>query len=371
MWKLVSGTMGSFTHCQNQRIGPVPRSKARCLFGGTAQAVAHTTAMPEEFPIPPAVSGLVIRQSTGLASLREGDSSALSEIISRSLTHIQANRALALPVRRPGEEQEFEIAPGVKIVMCWIPPGDFLKGDDLFAPPYRVTLKRGFWLGKYQVTQAQWQAVMGSNPSYYEGADLPVESVSWEDISRRGGFLDRVNSFSKTKGIFSLPTESQWEFASLEGNTAALKNKKFLHISNIEACPYLSDIAWNCENSGRTTHPVGQKKANDWGLHDMQGNVEEWCVDLYVSNAEEPQVTRHEMGSGLPRVIRGGSWRGKWHSTASPRGGYNSTYAVSYIGFRIARNCPMCDDVEACVRDDGKLHPLPELSPELAARIIW
>lgn len=304
-------------------------------------------------------------------SLPNVSTTALSEIISRSLAHIHANRLLAVPERKPGEEREFEIAPGVKIVMCWIPPGDFLKGDDLFAPPYRVTLKRGFWLGKYQVTQAQWQAVMGNNPSYYEGADLPVESISWEDISRRGGFVDKVNGFSKAGGIFSLPTEAQWEFASLAGKTTVLKSTKFLHISHDKACPNLDDIAWYCENSGRTTHPVGQKKSNDWGLHDMHGNVDEWCVDLYGSNPEEPQVDRHETGSALPRVIRGGSWGGHWHSTASPRGGYNSTYAVSYIGFRIARNCPMCDDVEACVRDDGKLHPLPELSPELAARIIW
>ena len=329
--------------------------------------------MPSEHPTHPEENSLVIRPATGLISLPEDGSPALSEIISRSLAHIKVSRALVVPERRAGEEQEFEIAPGVKIVMCWIPPGEFLMGspeDELWREKdetqHRVTITRGFWLAKTQTTQAQWEAVMGSNPSYFNGRDLPVERVSWDAISKPGGFMEKVNGFATAGGIFSLPTEAQWEYACRAGTVTALNNGKNLTTDD-GACPNLDEVAWYRENSAKKTHPVGQKKANHWGLHDMHGNVWEWCVDRYHNYTDEARVDPRRPDSGADRVLRGGCWINlAYYSRAAYRDYYSPTNAnCGYIGFRIARNSSaFCmqkyDDVEACVVDDGKLHSLPK-----------
>jgi formylglycine-generating enzyme required for sulfatase activity len=281
---------------------------------------------------------------------------------------------MALPEWRPGEEREFEIAPGVKIVMCWIPPGEFLMGSPedevgreahhyhFIETQHLVRITLGFWLGKYPVTQAQWEAVMGSNPSCFKGYNLPVETVSWDDISEPGGFMERINHFSAAREIFSLPTEAQWEYACRAGTITALNNGK--NLTSIHGvCPNLDEVAWYDENSGGKTHPVGQKGANGWGLHDMHGNVWEWCVDRWHEKyTDEPQVNPRGPITGTDRVMRGGNWddsatfcraADRTHSCA-PSGRGNE------LGFRIARTGSKCDDVDACVRDDGKLHPLPK-----------
>ena len=148
------------------------------------------------------------------------------------------------------------------------------------ATQHQVTITRGFWLGKYQVTQAEWEAVMGSNPSQFTGANLPVECVSWDDISGPGGFLEKANRFAAEGGKFSLPTEAQWEYACRAGTTTALNNGTNL-TSETDAYPNLDEVAWYRENSSGTTHPGGLKKANAWGLHDMHSNLWEWCADWY------------------------------------------------------------------------------------------
>jgi formylglycine-generating enzyme required for sulfatase activity len=273
-------------------------------------------------------------------------SPALSEIINRSLVHIQTSKALTVPVRRAGEEQEFEITPGVKIVMCWIPPGNFLMGspedevgrsDD--ETQHRVTLTQGFWLGKYQVTQAQWEAVMGSNPNDFKDSNLILRSVSWIDIADAGGFMDKINHFASAKGIFSLPTEAQWEYACRAGTTSALNNGKNLTIED-GRCPNLDEVAWYWENSEFEMPPAGQKKANAWGLHDMHGNVWEWCADCYGYYANNPLVDPRGPSSGRDRVLRGGGW-GMLGSSADCRSARRFSLppnlAVS-IGFRIARS---------------------------------
>lgn len=289
---------------------------------------------------------LIVQNDVGLVSLPEGGSPALSEIISRSLVHLKTCRALVVPERRAGEEQEFEIAPGVKIVMCWIPPGDFLMGspedevghrDD--ETQHRVTITQGFWLGKYPVTQAQWEAVMGSNPSRFKGSDLPVESVSWNHISESGGFLEKINGFASTEGFFSLPTEAQWEYACRAGTTTALNSGKNL-TSEDRTCSNLDEVAWYYQNSGDETHPVGQKKANSWGLHDMHGNVWEWCVDWHDDYTDEAQVDSRGPDSGTVRVFRGGGWcysaslcRVAFRSYDGPAAANNG-----HFGFRVARS---------------------------------
>ena len=301
--------------------------------------------MPPEPPTHPEESGLVIRPSTGLVSLPEGGSPALSEIINRSLVHIQASKALAIPERRAGEEQEFEIAPGVKIVMCWIPPGEFLMGSPEDEVGHRdgetqhwVSISQGFWLGKYQATQAQWQAVMRNNPSRWQDSNLPVETVSWDDISEPGGFMDKINRFAAAGEGFSLPTEAQWEYACRAGTVTALNSGKNL-TSVIGTCPNLDEVAWYGENSGKKTHLVGQKQANAWGLHDMHGNVWEWCVDWHGGYTSEPLVDPRGPDSGWNRVIRGGSsCLDSYYCRVARRGKNDSGDTYYGFGFRVARN---------------------------------
>lgn len=205
---------------------------------------------------------------------------------------------------RPGEEREFAIAPGVKMTFCWCPPGGFVMGsphaeggrnDD--EDQVKVTLTRGYWMGKYQVTQAQWQAVMGANPSLFKGANLPVERVSWHDAQE---FLEKLNVRlgSEDGRTMGLPTEAQWEYAARAGQSGPYSGGA------------LDQVAWYSENwiwlnDDYTTHPVGTKRANAWGLHDMSGNVWEWCSDWY-DEALTGGVDPRGPASGSNRVLRGG-----------------------------------------------------------------
>jgi formylglycine-generating enzyme required for sulfatase activity len=290
-------------------------------------------------------AGLQIASNSSIALLPEGAAPALEEMVSRSLAHIRANPASGLSQSgcelvvgfRAGDEREFEIAPGVKIVMCWIPPGEFLMGspedeegrfDDEIQ--HRVKITRGFWLAKTQTTQAQWWAVMGNNPSPFEGDDLPVEMVSWNDIcgdaSRTGGFLGKLNQSGSTDGRFDLPTEAQWEYACRAGTTG----------------PYAGDLdemAWYDKNSGKTTHPVGLKKANSWGLHDLHGNVWEWCLDWFGGYNAEASEDPAGPFLGRARVIKGGcSGIIAYGCRAAVRSGTSPSESHYAIGFRIARS---------------------------------
>ena len=219
---------------------------------------------------------------------------------------------------------------------------------------HRVTISQGFWLGKYPVTQVQWKAVMGSNPSHFTGSNLPVECVSWDAISEPGGFMEKANHFAAVSEIFFLPTEAQWEYACGAGVTTSLNNGKNL-MPNDWVCPNLDEIAWYHENSGNETHPVGQKKANGWGLHDMHGNVFEWCMDWHDVYTDAAQVDPQGPDLGSGRVIRGGSWLGDayWcHVAAHCLNFDNPASTSSDCGFRIARSSgpsrvPKCEDVEA------------------------
>ncbi len=286
----------------------------------------------------PEESGLIIRPGSGLALL-PGDSPVLSEIINRSLAHIQTSKALAVTERRAGEECEIEITPGVKIVMCWIPPGEFLMGSPeeeegrlYYETQHRVRITQGFWLAKTQTTQAQWQAVMGDNPSGFKGEDLPVDDMEWEGIvgneSGAGGFLGELNKLVPKGGRFYLPTEAQWEYACRAGNTGPYSGN-------------LDEMGWYRLNSDGKTHPVGHKKPNAWGLHDMHGNVEEWCSDCWGWNCDVNEVTDP---AGPPdnngnRVYRGGSWNAAADDCRSSYRCASNLGARGYdMGFRVARS---------------------------------
>jgi formylglycine-generating enzyme required for sulfatase activity len=233
---------------------------------------------------------------------------------------------------RPGEEREFEIAPGVKMTFCWCPPGDFVMGspdteDDMFndEDQVKVTLSKSYWMGKYQVKQAQWQAVMGSNPSRFKGANMPVETVSWNDVQE---FLQKLNARlgSADGRTMVLPTEAQWEYAARAGETGLYSGGS------------IDEVAWYSGNSGMTTHEVGTKKPNAWGLHDMCGNVWEWCADWYgesLSGGMDPKGP----ASGTYRVDRGGSWgNGTAYCNVADRRDIKPSFKSDFAGFRIARS---------------------------------
>ena len=207
----------------------------------------------------------------------------------------------------------------MKLVL--IPPGEFDMGSpdsDISAsyrekPQHRVRITRPFYLGKYPVTQPQWEAVMGSNPSNVKGPKNPVETVSW-DLCQL--FLKKLNAkIAGHGGTFVLPTEAQWEYACRAGTTT-----KF-YCGDDEAL--LTEYAWYKANGGDKTHPVGEKMPNPWGLYDMSGNVWQWCQDWYDERyyANSPTDDPAGPSGGLARVDRGGgcSTRGLGLPFGEPR----------------------------------------------------
>ena len=161
-------------------------------------------------------------------------------------------------------------------------------------PVHRVTLS-SYSIGKYEVTQELWEAVMGSNPSHFKGSRRPVESVSWNDCQ---DFIRKLNEL--TGASFRLPTEAEWEFAARGGNNS--RGYKYSGSNSI------GDVAWYYDNSGDETHAVGGKSANELGLYDMSGNVWEWCSDCYGAYSSSSQTNPKGSGSGSRRVFRGGGW---------------------------------------------------------------
>jgi formylglycine-generating enzyme required for sulfatase activity len=193
----------------------------------------------------------------------------------------------------------------------------------------KVRISRPFYIGVYQVTNSQWKAVMGDVPSKWEGADLPVESVSWEDVTM---FCRRLSARPEEKRLgreYRFPTEAEWEYACRAGTTTEYSFGDDESILNVHA--------WFDANSGGQTHPVGQKRPNAWGLYDMHGNVWEWCDDWFeeLSNGgfTDPKGPR----SGSHRVLRGGSWRGTaWSCRSARRSGDYPSSRDSGSGFRLA-----------------------------------
>ena len=171
------------------------------------------------------------------------------------------------------------------------------QGSDAYdheKPTHSVTL-RSFYLCKYEVTQALWRAVMGNNPSYFKGDNLPVENVSWNDCQT---FITRLNSLTGKK--FRLPTEAEWEYAARGGN----RTRGYKYSGNNG----LSNVAWYDENNSSKTHPVGLKSSNELGLYDMSGNLWELCSDWIGTYSSSAQTNPIGPLSGSRRMMRGGCW---------------------------------------------------------------
>ncbi len=198
--------------------------------------------------------------------------------------------------------------------------GNYANSDEY--PVHSVTLS-GYYIGRCEVTQELWEAVMGSNPSYFKGAQNPVESVSWNDCQE---FVSRLNSL--TGRTFRLPTEAEWEYAARGGNQSL--HYKYSGSDNED------DVAWYYSSSGSTTHAVGTKSANELGIYDMSGNVSEWCSDWSGGYSAGAQTNPQGPSSGSDRVLRGGSW-GTYavHCRVSDRSYGGPNFSDYYGGLRL------------------------------------
>jgi formylglycine-generating enzyme required for sulfatase activity len=227
--------------------------------------------------------------------------------------------------------------------MVFIPPGTFRMGSPTNevdrwgweGPQTAVTTSRGFWMGKYEVTQGEYLAVTGSNPSWFTGdTNRPVQVVSWYDATSYCATLtqrERLAGRIATNSVYRLPTEAEWEYACRAGTS----DRRFSYGNDL-GYTSLGNYAWYDANSGNTAHPVGQKLPNPWGLHDMHGNVYEWCQDwhgLYQGGiALDPQGP----ASGSDRVFRGGGWGsdGRYCRSADRRTG-GPSFGRGDVGFRV------------------------------------
>ena len=231
--------------------------------------------------------------------------------------------------------------PGLRFV--WLPPGQFVMGSPASevdrqsdeGPQTRVTLTRGFFLGRYHVTQAEYLSVIGTNPSAFAGdTNLPVETVSWNDATNFCAQLttrDGVARGLPAGWAYRLPTEAEFEYASRAGST-----NRFSYGDDPDYTQ-LPNYAWYNANSGGTTHPVGGKLPNRWGLYDMSGNVWEWCSDWYSNNYPGGSVTDPQGSvSGSSRVIRGGGYNSDARTCRSAlRYYFTPSNWSTAVGFRV------------------------------------
>ena len=221
---------------------------------------------------------------------------------------------------------------GIKYNMVWVEGGTFRmgatseQGSDAFGdekPVHSVTLS-SFYIGKTEVTQALWKAVMGSNPSDFRGDNLPVECVSWNDCQ---AFIRKLNAL--TGQNFRLPTEAEWEFACRGGNNS--RGYKY------SGSNYIDNVAWYLENSGDKTHLVATKSPNELGIYDMSGNVDEWCSDWRGGYTSGAQTNPKGPYDGSNRVCRGGSWLNNVRFCRSSNRYYNDpTFHFNFLGLRLA-----------------------------------
>ena len=223
------------------------------------------------------------------------------------------------------------------------------EGEYDEKPPVTIIISKPFYISKYEITQQQYKAVMGNNPSEFKGDDLPVEQVSWYDA------LNFCNRLSQSEGLtpcytingtkvtcdfeangYRLPTEAEWEYAAKAGTKTDFYSGKLTYSGNSPIDPNLDKIAWYSANSSNATHPVGQKAPNAFGLYDMSGNVWEWCWDRYAEYPSKETKDYQGPEIGTYRVYRGGGWRNlAWYCRSTNRDRNYLDDKNNSLGFRV------------------------------------
>ena len=259
-------------------------------------------------------------------NILEGQTATLSGVLTTNTSSSVASGASL-----SGNTITIPVKNGISIDMVRVKAGTFTMGAtremenpyDDEKPIHQVTLTNDYYIGRYEVTQALWKAVMGNNPSKYEGDNLPVEQVSWDDCQE---FISKLNII--TGKTFRLPTEAEWEYAARGGKKS--RGYQYSGSNNI------SDVAWHEDNSDSKTHAVGTKQANELGIYDMSGNVNEWCQDRYGFYSSSSQVNPTGSNSRYNRVYRGGSW---FNNAGFCRSSYRRSNTPdncnSYLGLRL------------------------------------
>jgi formylglycine-generating enzyme required for sulfatase activity len=260
----------------------------------------------------------------------------VQELLSLQPSRADLQQLLTRLASRPGETEDFVIADGVSVRMALVPKGTFWMSENDINAQRQVEIPHDFWLGIYPVTQRQWQAVMGSNPSHFQndkggGPDHPVEQVSWEDAQQ---FIQKLNAQNRERGwLYRLPTEAEWEYACRGGATSKQECSFdfYLDRPTNDLCSTQANFDGNHPAGKAATGPylqrtseVGSYPPNKLGIYDMHGNVWEWCEDSY--------------DGGSVRVFRGGSWLHHASSCrAAIRRGYEPSLRYLHLGFRLAR----------------------------------
>lgn len=287
---------------------------------------SYVAERPKKSKLPLMIAGVALVVLIGLALVVWLARAAVRKMTPSTVSQPQSTvdkKTSSLVSQPPSASQTQSKSQRIELVL--IPKGSFMMGathdgaDE--GPVRRVTISHEFYIGKYEVTQAQWQAVMGNNPSAFKGADLPVDGVSWNDAI---AFVARLNAQGDGY-TYRLPSEAEWEYAARAGTTGD-------YAGDLDA------MAWYDSNSGKTTHPVGGKQPNGFGLYDMHGNVWEWCQDWYhASNAGAPTDGSAWLSGGeqKERVLRGGSWGNFDHVCRSARRFSNGPDNRNFFGLRV------------------------------------
>ncbi|MBN1343018.1 MAG: SUMF1/EgtB/PvdO family nonheme iron enzyme [Phycisphaerae bacterium] len=330
----------------------------------TGKVVDGETGKPiDEFAVIPKTPGLVAHQAQGLPveakRFREGryemsftyprgqrrirvEADGYAPAVSRLYKDDEGEQVFDFELKKStkGKPAVLDLGNDVKLELVLIPPGEFMMGspedgrprqDREEKPQHRVRIAKPFYMGKYEVTQRQWQAVMGQNPSHFTGSDdLPVEEVSWEDCQ---AFCKKASA--KVGMTIRLPSEAEWEYACRAGTRTRYSYGDAMH-------PELGQYGWYDANSEGKTHRVGRLKPNPWGLYDMHGNLSEWCQDVYHKGYEgapaDGSAWVSDGDEGGPRVVRGGTWWSfdSYGCRSSQRGGGRPDGRSPLTGFRVA-----------------------------------
>ncbi len=334
-----------------QVISQDPAAGADAAWGDTVDLVVSKGPQSQPGTVPEVVGMTQSAAETAITSVglvvgtvtEDFDNTVpLGHIISQNPTAgttVAAGDPVDLLVSRgPGLEEETIMLPGdVPLVMVTIPAGSFMMGRyageqnsyEWESPQHEVTFANSFKLGKYKVTQEQWQAVMGDNPSFFSGVPArPVDTVSWNDAQ---AFITALNALGH--GVFRLPSEAEWEYAC-----RADTDTRFFWGDDLQF-KKVGTYSWYILNSASVTHAVGQKTANPWGLYDMTGDVWEWCQDWWHDDytGAPTDGSAWESPVGSSRVGRGGAWNGFSELCRSAYRSYDFPQnSADTIGFRLA-----------------------------------